>query len=252
MKAKQQSIEAIAEVSKSINRKGPFKTAPHSRPNWGQKFRSNYNDKYILFQKKGTLVQQQPNFTSSHDKHEGINSCLSNSKNIIFQTKSSKMCPSREDKGTSPSLETTDIRSRALDFSRRLTNSSSNGTSAGDWKKLGRSSISKVCHSKREFLSSLFLISKKGGGSWPVINLKDLNRLIPYKHLKMEDLHCLKYVLQKSDDMCKIDLKDAYFSVHLHVQMHPKKAGGLYVEGSEQGFSGPRKSMIYISISRDC
>ena len=132
MKAKQQSIEAIAEVSKSINRKGPFKTPPHSRPNWGQKFRSNYNDKYILFQKKGTLVQQQPNFTSSHDKHEGINSCLSNSKNIIFQTKSSKMCPSREDKGTSPSLETTDIRSRALDFSRRLTKSSSNGTSAGD------------------------------------------------------------------------------------------------------------------------
>ena len=39
-----------------------------------QKFRSNYNRKYILFQKKGPLSQQQPNFTSSYDKHVGFNS----------------------------------------------------------------------------------------------------------------------------------------------------------------------------------
>ena len=81
---------------------------------------------------------------------------------------------------------------------------------------LEKGSISKVCHSKGEFLSSLFLISKKGGGNRPVINLKDLNWFIPYKHFKMEGLHCLKYVLPKGDYMCKIDLKDAYFSVPLH------------------------------------
>ena len=72
---------------------------------------------------------------------------------------------------------------------------------------LEKGSISKVCH---------FLICKKGGENRPVINLKDLNRFIPYKHFKMEGLHCLKYVLQKGDYMCKIDLKDAYFSVPLH------------------------------------
>ena len=44
---------------------------------------------------------------------------------------------------------------------------------------LEKDSISKVCHSKGEFLSSLFLISKKGGGNRPVINLKDMNRFIP-------------------------------------------------------------------------
>ena len=65
-------------------------------------------------------------------------------------------------------------------------------------------------------LSSLFLISKKGEGNRPVINLKDLNRFIPYKHFKMQGLHCPKYVLEKGDYMCKIDLKDAYFSVPLH------------------------------------
>ena len=81
---------------------------------------------------------------------------------------------------------------------------------------LEKSSISKVGHSKGEFLSSLFLISKKGGGNQPVINLKDLNRFAPHKHFKMEGLHCLKYVLQKGGYMCKVDLKEAYFSVPLH------------------------------------
>ena len=70
-----------------------------------------------------------------------------------------------------------------------------------------KGSISKVCH---------FLICKKGWENRPVINLNDLNRFIPYKHFKMEGLHCLKYVLQKGNYMCKIDLKDAYFSVPLH------------------------------------
>ena len=32
----------------------------------------------------------------------------------------------------------------------------------------------------------------------------------------MEGLHCLKYVLQKGDYICKIDLTDAYLSVPLH------------------------------------
>ena len=79
--------------------------------------------------------------------------------------------------------------------------------------KLEKCSISKVCHSKGEFLSSLFLISKEVGRNQPVINLKDLDRLIPFKHFKMEGLHCLKYVLQKGDYMCKIDLQDEYDSV---------------------------------------
>ena len=77
---------------------------------------------------------------------------------------------------------------------------------------LEKSSISKVCHSKGEVLSSLLLISKKVGRNQPVINLKDLISFIPYKHFKMEGLHCLKCVLQKRDYTCKINLKDADFS----------------------------------------
>ena len=132
LQAKRQSIEAVAEVSKSTNR--TFREGPsfyQGSPNGRQKFRSNNNSKYILFQKKGTLSQHQPNFTSSYDKHEGINSCSSNFKKIIFQTKKLKFCPSREDEGISPSLETIDKRSRTLGFSRRLINSSCNGPSTG-------------------------------------------------------------------------------------------------------------------------
>ena len=99
---------------------------------------------------------------------------------------------------------------------------------------LEKGSNSKVCHSKEEFFSLLFLISKKGtdGGNRPVINLKDMHRFIPYKHFRMEGLHCLKYVFQKRDYMCKINLKDVYFSVPLH--KNPRKlvrflwAGNLY------------------------
>ena len=62
---------------------------------------------------------------------------------------------------------------------------------------LEKSSISKLCHPNGEFCSSLFLISKNGGGNPPVINLKDLNWFIPYRYFEMEGLHCLKFVLQK-------------------------------------------------------
>ena len=81
------------------------------------------------------------------------------------------MCPGGEDKRISPSLETTDKRSKALSFSRSLPNSSSHGTRTGEDSKslklnqeqqkkvdlegkamLEKDFISKVCHSKGEFL----------------------------------------------------------------------------------------------------
>ena len=63
------------------------------------------------------------------------------------------------------------------------------------------------------FISSLFVIPKKGGGHRPVINLKPLNCFIPYEHFKMESIHMLKDLLKKGDYMVKIDLKDAYLTV---------------------------------------
>lgn len=63
------------------------------------------------------------------------------------------------------------------------------------------------------FISSLFVVPKKGGGHRPVINLKPLNCFIPYEHFKMESIHMLKDLLRNGDYMVKIDLKDAYLTV---------------------------------------
>lgn len=69
-----------------------------------------------------------------------------------------------------------------------------------------------------QFLSSIFVILKKDTGHCPVINLKTLNRSLAYKHFEMEGLFLLKEVLEKGDYMCEIYLKDAYFSVSLHLE----------------------------------
>ena len=75
--------------------------------------------------------------------------------------------------------------------------------------------IRKVQTSKEEFVSNLFFVKKKDRGQRPVINLKQLNVYILYCHFRMEGLQKLKYMLQKEDYMCRLGLKDAYFSVLL-------------------------------------
>ena len=64
-------------------------------------------------------------------------------------------------------------------------------------------------------MSNLFLVKKKDRGQKPVTELKQLNAYIPHFHVKMEGLQNLKYMLLTGDYMCKIDLKDADFSVPL-------------------------------------
>ena len=81
---------------------------------------------------------------------------------------------------------------------------------------LEKGAIQKVVPTQGQFLSNLFLVEKKDGGNCPVINLKNLNKFIPYEHFKMEGLHCLKFLLEQDDLLCKIDLKEAYFSVPLN------------------------------------
>ena len=66
------------------------------------------------------------------------------------------------------------------------------------------------------FVSNLFLVEKKGGGQRPVINLRQLNHYIEYKHFKMEGIHVLKDLIQKGDYLVKLDMKDAYFTIPIH------------------------------------
>ena len=83
---------------------------------------------------------------------------------------------------------------------------------------LERGAIREAIHCKDQFVSHLFLESKKDKREPPVINLKDLNTFIPHKHFKMKGLHLLKKILEQGDYLCKSDPKDNYLCVPLNKQ----------------------------------
>ena len=69
--------------------------------------------------------------------------------------------------------------------------------------------------SQNQLLSNLFLANKKDRGDCHVINLKALSQFVHDAHFKMENLQILKYLLKERVYMCKINLKDTYFTIHL-------------------------------------
>ena len=82
-------------------------------------------------------------------------------------------------------------------------------------KLISKGAIEQTKFVKGQVLSSLFLREKKDGSQRPILNLRNLNKHIPYLHFKMESLKSVKDLMKKDDWMIKIDLKDAYFTVPL-------------------------------------
>ena len=72
-----------------------------------------------------------------------------------------------------------------------------------------------VIPKENQLLSNIFIRPKKDGEFRPIINLKRLNQFVPYQHFKMEGLRAVKNILSDGDLMCKLDLKDASFTVPL-------------------------------------
>ena len=66
--------------------------------------------------------------------------------------------------------------------------------------------------------SSLFARKKPDGSLRPIVNLRKINRHIPYHHFKMEGIHSLRGLLTPNDYLIKIDMKDAFFSVPLNAK----------------------------------
>ena len=80
---------------------------------------------------------------------------------------------------------------------------------------LTKQAVSKIPkeHSNKGFLSQLFSVPKKDGGTRPIINLKGLNTFVETVHFKMEGIHVLRDTLKPGDWITKVDLKDAYFMI---------------------------------------
>ena len=82
--------------------------------------------------------------------------------------------------------------------------------------KLIKSGAVKQCVDVQgQFLSSFFTVPKPDGSARFILNLKKLNKFILDYHFKIEDLRTATNLLRKKYLMCRLDLKDAYFSVSI-------------------------------------
>ena len=91
-----------------------------------------------------------------------------------------------------------------------------------DWEVqllLQKQAIEETLPTREQFLGHLFLRPKKDGSMRPVFNLKGLNEFIPYEHFKMEGMLSVTNLIEESDWLAKIDLKDAYFCVPMDQSM---------------------------------
>lgn len=80
--------------------------------------------------------------------------------------------------------------------------------------KLG--AISECEHEEGEFISNIFLVTKKGGKFRPVVNLKKLNESIAYIHFKMENIETVLKSIKRNSYFMSFDLQNAYFSLAIH------------------------------------
>ena len=70
-------------------------------------------------------------------------------------------------------------------------------------------------------VSNFFVILKSSGGFRPIFSLKKLNEFITTEHFKIEGLSMLKEIIRENDWLVKIDLKDAYLTLPMHVDSQP-------------------------------
>ena len=73
-------------------------------------------------------------------------------------------------------------------------------------------------HEPGEFVSPIFLRSKKDGSFHMVLKLKNLNKFVVYHHFKMDTIWSAVNMMKQNCFMASIDLKDAYYSVPICVE----------------------------------
>ena len=83
-------------------------------------------------------------------------------------------------------------------------------------KLLIKGVISETTHCLGEYISTIFIRSKKDGGYRLILNLKNLNERVEYRHFKMDTLQSAIRLMTPNCYMASVDLRDAYYSVPIH------------------------------------
>lgn len=73
--------------------------------------------------------------------------------------------------------------------------------------------IKQVDHESGDFISPIFTVPKKDGDYRMILNLKELNKCIPYHHFKMDTFESALTMVTKDCYMASVDLRHAYYSV---------------------------------------
>ena len=66
-----------------------------------------------------------------------------------------------------------------------------------------------------DYISGIFTRIKKDDSHRMILNLKNFNKFICYRHFKMESMQNVLNVVKKDAFMASIDLKDAFYSVQV-------------------------------------
>ena len=76
-----------------------------------------------------------------------------------------------------------------------------------------------ICESRREkndYLSNVFTRNKNDGGKRMILNLKQFNTHITYRHFIMESINPVIDIVRPNVYMTSIDLKDIFYSIPIH------------------------------------
>lgn len=68
---------------------------------------------------------------------------------------------------------------------------------------------------EKEFVSPIFTVPKTDGGRRFILNLKNLNKNVEFKHFKMDTIKTVLENITPKCYMASMDLKDAYYSVRI-------------------------------------